>query len=117
MTTRKTTTLPTTRKATTIERLAFAELEASACALLTVLLALFTARVAGNEAFCLERLAELGVEYHESAGDAEFDGVGLSHDAATLDGGDDVEGLADIGDAERTLGGCALLSGDEVDVR
>src|SRR5580693_234816 len=111
MTTRKTTTLPTTRKATTIERLAFAELEASASALLTVLLALFTTRVAGNEAFCLERLAKLGVEFHEGASDAELDCIGLAHDAATLYGGDDVEGLADVGDAERPLGGCALLSG------
>ncbi len=97
--------------------LSLGELEACASALLAVLLALLTTRVAGNEAFCLERLAELGVEFHEGACDAELDGVGLAHDAATLDGGDDVEGLADVGDAERALGGCALLSGDEVDVR
>src|ERR1700740_2897030 len=96
--------------------LSLGELEACTCTLLTVLLALLTTRVAGNEAFCLERLAELGVEFHECGGDAELDGVGLTHDSATLDGGDDVEGLADVGDAEGPLGGCALLGGDEVDV-
>src|ERR1700722_1087877 len=97
--------------------LALGELEASASALLAVLLALFATRVAGHEAFCLERLAELRVEDHEGAGDAELDGVGLAHDAATFYGGDDVEGLADVGDAEGPLGGCALLCGDEVDVK
>src|ERR1700722_4100134 len=96
--------------------LSLGELEACACTLLAVLLALFATRVAGNEAFCFERLAELRVEYHEGAGDAELYGVSLAHDAATLDGGDDVEGLADVGDAERPLSGCALLCGDEVDV-
>src|ERR1700758_3456949 len=96
--------------------LSLGELEASASALLAVLLALFTTRVAGNEAFCLERLAELGIEFHQCAGDAELDRVGLSHDAAALDGGDDVEGLFDPGDAGGTLGGCALLGGDRVDV-
>src|ERR1700761_2923569 len=98
------------------QRLSLGELEASASALLAVLLALLTTRVAGNEAFCLERLAELGVELHQCAGDAELDGIGLSHDAATLDGGDDIEGLADVGDTEGALCGCALLRGDEVDV-
>src|SRR6202047_4609557 len=97
--------------------LALGELEACTCTLLTVLLALLTARIAGNEAFRLERLAELRVEFHQGAGDAQLDRIGLAHDAATLDRGDDVEGLADVGDAERTLGGCALLGGDEVDVR
>src|SRR3984885_15978819 len=96
--------------------LSLAELEACASTLLAVFLALLTTRVAGNEAFCLERLAELGVEFHEGACDAELDCIGLAHDAATLYGGDDVEGLADVGDAERPLGGCTLLSGDEVDV-
>jgi hypothetical protein len=94
--------------------LAFAELEPSASALLAVLLALLAARVAGYEAFRLEGLAKLGVEEHESAGDAELHGVGLTHDTATLYGRDDVEGLFDAGDAERPLGGGALLSGDEV---
>src|SRR5580704_15337062 len=99
-----------------IQRLPFGELEASAGALLTVLLALLTTGVAGDEAFGLERLAELGVEDHEGAGDAELDCVGLTHDTAALDGGDHVEGLADVCDAERPLGCSALLGGDEVDV-
>src|ERR1700679_1070489 len=97
--------------------LSFRELEACACTLLAVLLTFFATRVAGDEAFCLGRLAELRVEDHEGAGDAEFDRVSLAHDAATFYGGDDVEGLADVGDAERPLGGCALLGGDEVDFK
>src|SRR5260370_32718526 len=99
-----------------LERLPLGELEASASALLTVLLALLPARIAGGEAFCLEGLAELRVEDHQGAGDAELDGVGLTHDTTTLDGGDDVEGLFDAGDAEGTLRSGALLGGDEVDV-
>src|ERR1700722_4311287 len=94
--------------------LSLAELEACASTLLAVFLALLTTRVAGNEAFCLERLAELGVEFHEGACDAELDGIGLAHNSTAFDGGDDVEGLFDAGDAKRPLGGCALLSGDEV---
>src|SRR5665213_797285 len=78
--------------------LSLAELETCACALLAVLLALLTTRIAGNEAFRLERLTQLRVELHEGTGDAELHGVCLSHDAAALDGGDDVEGLADVGD-------------------
>jgi hypothetical protein len=64
--------------------LSFRELEACACTLLAVLLTFFATRVAGDEAFCLERLAELRVEDHEGAGDAELDRVGLAHDAATF---------------------------------
>src|SRR5947209_4827182 len=79
--------------------LALAELEASSCTLLSVLLALFGARITGDEAFALERLAELGVEHHQRAGNAELHGVSLTHHAATANGGDDVEGLADVGDA------------------
>src|SRR5580698_7113559 len=108
----------TTRAATacSTERLALGELEASACALLAVLLALLTTRIAGNEAFRLERLAELGVEFHEGAGDAELDGVRLTHNAAATNRGDDVKGLADVVDAERALRCCALLSRHEVNI-
>jgi hypothetical protein len=51
-----------------------------------------------------------------SAGDAELDRIGLAHDASATDGAEDVEGLFDAGDAERTASGDALLRGDEVDV-
>src|SRR5580698_6941186 len=107
---------PLIRQAAVLQRLALGELEAGASTLLTVLLALLTTRVAGNEAFCLERFTQLGVELHQGARDAELNCVGLTHDAATANGGEDVEGLADVGDAERTPGGCALLCGYEVDV-
>jgi hypothetical protein len=59
--------------------------------------------IAGDHAAGLERLAQLDVEDHQSAGDAELDGIGLAVDAATLDGGEDVEGLVDVGDAEGSL--------------
>src|ERR1700679_801745 len=96
------------------QQLPLAELEASASALLAVLLAFLAAAVAGNHAFSLERLAELDVEEHERAGDAELDCIGLAHHAATLDRGEDVECFVDVGDAERLFGRGALLFGDEV---
>src|SRR5580704_10631385 len=107
---------PIVRRRTRLQELALGELEAGASTLLTVLLALLTTRVAGNEAFGLERFTQLRVEYHQCACDAELNRVGLAHDAATANGGDDVEGLADVGDAERALGCCALLCCNEVDV-
>ena len=50
------------------KRLALRELEASACALLTVLLALLDASVAGHQAIGLERLAKLDVELPSGRG-------------------------------------------------
>src|SRR4249919_1639558 len=62
--------------------LPFAELEALARSGHTVLLALFRARVAREQSFVLQRLAELGVVLDERAGDAQPDGPGLSGHAA-----------------------------------
>src|SRR5580658_2415732 len=94
--------------------LALAELEAGAGTLLAVLLALLAAGITSDHAAGLERLAEFDVELHECAGDAELDSVGLAVDAATLDSGQDVEGLVDVGDAEGLLRGGALRRSDEV---
>ena len=69
------------------------ELEASASALLAVLLAFLAASVTGNHAACLEGLAQLDIEDHERAGDAELDGIGLAVDAAARQS----LGIADIG--------------------
>src|SRR6185437_4036423 len=95
-------------------RLSLRELEAGAGAFLAVLLALLAAGITGDHAAGLERLAQFGIELHERAGDAELDGIGLAVDAATLDRGQDVEGLVDVGDAERLVGGGALCRSDEV---
>src|SRR6476619_5153899 len=57
-----------------------AELEALARSGHTVLLALFRARVAREEPFVLECLAEFGVVFDERARDAQPDGAGLSRD-------------------------------------
>src|ERR1700744_4901175 len=56
----------------TASALALAELEAFASALLSVLLALFPARVAADQSFALELLPQFRIELHQSARDAEL---------------------------------------------
>src|ERR1700722_8229759 len=90
------------------------ELEASASALLAVLLAFLAARIACDHTVGLQRLAQLNVELHQCAGNAELDSIGLAVDAAALDRGQDVEGLIDVGNAERLLGCGALRRRHEV---
>src|SRR5215472_15464928 len=99
-----------------LERLALRELEAGAGAALAVFLALLGASVTSHQTLGLEGLAKLGVELYQGAGDAELDGVRLAHHAAATNRGDDVEGLADVVDTERTLRRGALLRGHEVNV-
>src|SRR5258708_30650506 len=57
--------------------LPLAELEALACALLTVLLALFGARITRHHAFSLELGAQLSVKQHESARNTKANRIGL----------------------------------------
>ena len=64
------------------QRLALAKLEPLAGALLPVLLALLDAGIAGEQALAFERLAEIGVEFEQGAGDAHLDRISLSADAA-----------------------------------
>src|SRR5208283_2027449 len=92
------------------------ELEASACALLSVLLAFLAARVAGDESLGLERLAQLRVELHQRARNTQLHRVGLTHHAAAAHRGNHVEGLADVGDAQRTPCRRPLLRGHKVRV-
>src|SRR6185437_7686366 len=54
-----------------------------------------------RHAVLLERQPQIAIELHERARDAESHGAGLSGDAATGDGGQDVELLARLGDDER----------------
>src|SRR3954471_10984468 len=71
--------------------LTFTELEALARSGHAVFLAFLGARVARQEPFVLERLAEFGVVRDERPGDAETNGSGLAADAAAGDGREHVE--------------------------
>src|SRR5580700_3063595 len=77
------------------------ELEASASALLAVLLAFLAARIARDHAAGLESLSQFDVELHQRACNTELHCIGLAVHAATLDRGQDVEGLVDVRNAER----------------
>src|SRR5207249_3201982 len=83
------------------KRLALAELEAGAGTTLTVLLALFDARVAGDHAGLLERRTEGGVDLHQRAGDTVLDGVGLAREPAAVHVDEDVVAVDGLGQLER----------------
>src|SRR5262245_29207381 len=102
--------------------LAFAELEALARALLSVLLAFLDPRVARQEAFLLQLRPELDVVLDEGARDAEAQRAGLAGDAAAGDRGQHVELVGRFGHGQRSLdlgaerfGGEGLLDGLAVD--
>src|ERR1700691_3170705 len=63
-------------------RLSLTELEAFPCAFLSVLLALFGARITRHHAFGLELPAQFCVEQHESARNAEAHCIRLPGDSA-----------------------------------
>src|SRR5437588_12054326 len=65
-----------------LKTLPLAELEALAGALLPVLLALFAARIAREQAFALQLLAQLGIELDERAGNAQLHRACLAVHAA-----------------------------------
>src|SRR5580765_2951722 len=79
------------------------ELEPRPGSSLAVLLALLHPRVAGQEAFLLELLAELQVVLGQRAGDAVADGAGLAGRAAAGDRDLDVEPLGRLRGEERLL--------------
>src|SRR5262249_28074063 len=72
----------------------FAELEALARSGHSVLLALLGARVAREQPFGLQRLAQLGVVFDQRARDAESHGAGLTRHAAAVHRRQDVELVA-----------------------
>src|SRR5438067_5522869 len=74
-----------------LKTLPLAELEALAGALLPVLLALFAARIAREQAFALQLFAQLGVELDERAGNAQLHRACLSVHAAAGHRGQHVE--------------------------
>ena len=61
------------RSSTKARSLALGELEALAGALLTVLLTLLDASVAGQQAISLQGLAQFSIELKQGAGNAELD--------------------------------------------
>src|SRR5436309_15163142 len=81
--------LPGTRPPRT--HLPLAELEPFASALLSILLALFAARIAADQALSLQLLAQFRVELHQCAGYAQLHRVGLTAHAAAQNTRNDVE--------------------------
>src|SRR3954447_12160152 len=84
-------------------RLTFAELEAFARAGHAVLLALLGPRVARQEPFVLQRLAQFEVVGHQRARDTEAHRAGLTGDAAAGDRRQHVELVDGFGQHHRRL--------------
>src|SRR5664279_4016272 len=95
-------------------RLALRELEACACALLAVLLALLDASVARHQAVSLERLAKLLVEEHQGACNSELDRIRLGADAAAANRGHNIEVGQRLSQRQWTLGRNPLLFRHEI---
>src|SRR5579884_2145283 len=83
--------------------LALGELEARTSAALSVLLALFHARIAREEAGLLQPLAQLGVVDLQRARDAVANRARLSAWTAAVDGDQNVELVVRLGHRERLL--------------
>jgi len=73
-----------------MRRLTLGELEAFAGLGLTGLLTFNDTRVAGHEAFCAKGGLVLGVDFHQSAGDGETEGLGLAFVTSAVDVDSDV---------------------------
>src|ERR1700721_774935 len=67
-----------------VKKLSFGELEPLARTLLTILLALVRARVAGQKPQLLQPGPQLRIELHQSPGNAEASRAGLSVNAAAI---------------------------------
>jgi len=61
-----------------ISKLSLRELEAFACALLSVLLALFDSRITGNQSRVLQRRPQVGIVFEQRASDAVANCAGLA---------------------------------------
>src|SRR5688500_13538754 len=84
-----------------VATLAFTELETLARASETVLLPLLDARVGRQQPVLLQCPGELGVEHHESPGDAQPNRTGLTIHATAGHGRENVELVAVLGEHER----------------
>src|SRR5574339_1184229 len=104
---------PSTRCRPSCLPLPFAELEALARPLLSVLLALLDARVARQESRLLQPLPQFDVVLDERPCDAEPEGAGLAGDAAAGDRREHVEFIGRFGDGQRLLDlGAERLGGE-----
>src|SRR3954463_11767569 len=101
--------------ASRIRKLALRELEAAAGLGAAVLLALDDARVAGQEAFALDRGAQLRLVAGERGRDAVADRAGLAGEAAALDGRDHVILALAVGDVEHLVDDQAQGRPGEID--
>src|SRR6185437_9048694 len=99
---RKTRLCTTKRKST---RLALAELEAAASALLAVLLAFLHAWIARQKAVLAQAGAELGIKPRDGAGKSHADRASLATGTAALHGSLDFELLLGFCELERLDGG------------
>src|SRR5262249_12903718 len=96
------------------ESLAFAELEPLACTLLSILLALFSASVTGEEAFDLELLAQFEVELQQRAGNAHLERARLTVDSTAGNVGVDVKSRGGLAGDQRLFHLNALRFGQEI---
>src|SRR5579862_1996117 len=104
-------------QATSLQKLALRELEALSRALLSVFLALFASRIATDKAFRLQFLAQLCIELHQRAGDAQLHGIRLTAHAAAQNAGDHVERCTRFRRCQRSLRRRALCRGHEIFVK
>src|SRR5215213_5921564 len=96
--------------------LALRELEAAAGLLLAVLLTLDDARIAGQEAFLLERAAKIRLVVGQRLGEAVTDCAGLAGETATVNVDGDVVLAFALGDLERLSEDHAQHGTGEVDL-
>src|SRR5437667_10779921 len=97
--------------------LPLAELEALAGALLPVLLALFAARIAREQAFALQLLAQLSIELDEGAGNAQLHRACLAVHAAAGHRGQHVEAGGGFAGNQRLPRFAALRLGHKIFVK
>src|SRR5262249_56176649 len=88
-------------------RLALGELEALACALLPVLLALLHARIAREKTVFAQRRPQLRIEAGNGAGQSHTHGPSLTSRATAVGSDDDVHLIAKVGELERLP--CVML--------
>src|SRR5882724_1901211 len=79
------------RHVSTLAFLPLRELEAFSRALLSVLFALFAARITGDHALRLELLTQLDIEQHEGTGDAEANCISLASHSSARDIGQHIK--------------------------
>src|SRR5262249_26952683 len=99
------------------ETLSFRELEAFTRSLLSILLALFTAGVAGKEAFHFQLLAQFHVELQQRAGNAHLQCAGLAVDSAAGNVRRNVKGGGGFAGDQRLLHLDSLRIGQEILVK